>query len=322
MNEDANPAGALDAIKFPKELNSFSDLEFRLAISRTTLRSFAQCCGRHYDPYNQSRKNRPFQRKELNQKPRPIDNPSLELRKIQRAINTNLLRNLTLPLFLCGGVKGRSVADNVAIHLGARVLITVDMEQFFPSISSIQVYGVWRDLGCGARIASLLTKLTTFQRHLPQGAPTSTMLANVVLYRAGLKIWAKCQKSGVAFSTWVDDIAFSGEDPRHIITTAVASLRDAGFAISHRKLKIMGPGDRKMLTGQLLGRIAGVHPQTLARVRSGVHKFASGAVPVEELFSYLRSLEGKIAHVSRISPKKGGRLSSQLDAAKLRFNEA
>jgi hypothetical protein len=248
---------------------------------------------------------------------RMIDNPSSELKQIQRAINTKLLRPLEFPLYVCGGVKGRSVADNIKLHLGARVLVTMDIRKFFPSVSSQQVYAVWHhELNCSPRIAALLTQLTTFERRLPQGAPTSTLLANLVLLRAGQEIWNKCRRENVVYSSWVDDLAFSGDNARAVIPTAVEALRVAGFAVSHNKLKICGPGERKMLTGRMLARFISVHPERLARIRSGIHKLETGEVAPEERASYIRSLEGQIAYIAGMVPNKGIRLRVALETAR------
>jgi RNA-directed DNA polymerase len=319
MIEEKNLAGLKKQREFDLDLYSIKKLETVLGHSRDHLRRVAAVAGSLYRPFAQKKKPKPFQKAPLSRKVRMIDNPSPELKKIQRAINPKLLRPLELPMFVCGGVKGRSVADNVELHLGARVLVTMDIRRFFPSVSSRQIFEVWRDeLNCSPRIAALLTKLTTFERHLPQGAPTSTLLANLVLYRVGEQIWNKCHYENVAYSCWVDDLAFSGDNARAVIQTAVDSLRAAGFAVSHNKLKICGPGERKMLTGRMLGRFVSVHPDRLASIRSGIHKLATGGVEPAELSSYVRSLEAKIAHISKIVRHKGFKLSVALEAAKIK----
>jgi RNA-directed DNA polymerase len=317
MTEEKNLAGLERQPEFDLDLYSIKKLETVLGHPRDHLRRIAAVVGSLYRPFAQKKKPKPFQKAPLSQKVRMIDNPSPELKEIQRAINTKLLRRLEFPMFVCGGVKGRSVADNIELHLGARVLVTMDIRRFFPSVSSRQIFAVWRDeLDCSPRIAALLTKLTTFERRLPQGAPTSTVLANLVLFRAGEQIWNKCHQENVVYSCWVDDLAFSGDHARAVIQTAVESLRAAGFSVSHNKLKICGPGDRKMLTGRMLGRFVSVNPDRLASIRSGIHKLTTGDVDPAELVSYIPSLEAKIAHISSIVPHKGLRLRVALEKAR------
>jgi RNA-directed DNA polymerase len=306
----------------PDKLNLYSmgKLEFLLGVPRAAIRTLAANAGGNYEPFDQRKKPRPFQKAPLSAKVRKIDNPTKPLKTIQRAINRNLLSTLALPYYLCGGVKGRSVKDNLTMHLGASCLVKLDIRSFFPNIDDRKIYKIWSELlNCSPEISDLLTKLTTFERHLPQGSPTSTMLANLVLFTVDAPIREKCRTEGVTYSSWVDDLAFSGDNPREVIQTAVEALRTAGFAISHRKLKIMGPRDVKILNGSRLGRFPTVDFERLAWLRSGIHKLATGEVSRAEIEKYVESLEGKIAHVSQSSPQKGKRLSDSLSAAKDRW---
>jgi RNA-directed DNA polymerase len=303
--------------EFDLDLYSIGKLETILGYSRDYLRRIAAIAGSCYRPFQQKKKPRPFQRTPLSKKVRTIDNPSSELKRIQRAINIKLLRPLEFPLSVCGGVKGRRVADNIRLHRDARVLVTLDIKRFFPSVSSRQVYDTWRhELNCSPRISALLTRLTTFERRLPQGAPTSTLLANLVLLRTGEMIWNKCHEKNVVYSSWVDDLAFSGDNARSLIQIAVEALGPAGFAVSHDKLKICGPGERKMLTGRMVARFISVHPERLSRIRSGIHKLETGEVAPAERDGYIRSLEGQIAYIAGIIPHKGIRLQVALETAR------
>jgi RNA-directed DNA polymerase len=304
--------------QFPDKLNLYSinDLEFRLHVSREELGSVAAIAGACYRPFKQAKKPRPFQKIIKPPKLRDIDNPTDRMKRIQRRINDRLLKPLALPSYLCGGVRGKSVIDNVNMHLGSRCLVTIDIKSFFPSIDNHQVFKVWRNLlNCSDRISRLLTRLTTFERHLPQGAPTSTLLANLVLHTADGPIRDECKRLVVRYSSWVDDLAFSGDNPQQVIQTAASTLRAAGFAISHKKLKIMGPGTRKCLNGTMLTRFPSVHPERLGWIRSGIHKLRTGHVPAEETASYVRSLKGKIQQVLTLAPRKGIKLLQALENA-------
>jgi hypothetical protein len=235
---------------------------------------------------------------------------------VQSLITERLLKPLELPYHICGGITGKSVLDNVAQHKGSKVLLKIDIARFFPSISNKHVYTVWRELlGCSPRISSLLTKLTTFERHLPQGAPSSTMLANLVLYSSDGPIRFECERLKIRYSTWVDDLAFSSENPRSVVNLVVSSLRKNGFRISRKKLEIMGPGSRKILNGVMLGRQLSVPPDRLARIRSGIHKLRQGRIQGVDVARYVQSLRGSIAQIASVNPIKAKALQQELDAA-------
>jgi len=121
-------------------ITSVRHLEFILGISRTTLESVASRADTYYDPFPKEPKTRPFQKIFKPTKERLIDNPVDPLRTIQKRIQHRLLAALDLPFYLCGGVKDRSLMDNVTIHLGASVLVAVDIKKFFPSIHNRMVY--------------------------------------------------------------------------------------------------------------------------------------------------------------------------------------
>jgi RNA-directed DNA polymerase len=242
-----------------------------------------------------------------------IDNPSEERRAVQSLITERLLKQVELPDHMCGGVKGKSVLDNVGLHSDARVLIKMDIARFFPSITNVHVYRVWAGLlRCSPEISGLLTQLTTFERHLPQGGPSSTLLANLVLYSADGPIRAECARVGIRYSWWIDDhLAFSSHDPRPIVPLVVATLCKSGFRISRKKLEIIGPRERKILNGVVLGRRVSVPSERFSRVRSGTHKLREEKVPAAEVDRYVEGLRGSVAQISTVDRARARRLAVQ-----------
>ena len=305
----------VEAGKRRLDLRSIRNLEFLLGISRTTLHSVARDTEKYYSPFPQRAKVRPFQKKFPPEKKRIIDHPTEPLRTIQKRIQHRLLSSLDLPYYLCGGVKGRSLLDNVLMHLGAPVIVAVDIRNFFPSTDNQRVYSVWADLlGCSASIAALLTRLTTREHHLPKGSSTSTTLANLSLFSVDQPIREACEKASVRYSTWVDDLAFSGMRAREILPLVVETLGDAGFKISRRKVRVMGPGTRQSLNGIVIGRFPNVLQERTKQLRSGIHKLRVGEIPPKERQSYVCRLRSSIVQVASINPRTGDRLLAQLNA--------
>jgi hypothetical protein len=250
------PKDRIEVGKKRLDIRSVTKLEFLLGISRTSLHSAALRADNLYSPFPKPERARPFQKKFKPDKLRLIDNPTEPLRTIQKRIQSRLFGSLELPFYLCGGVKGRTVVDNVTMHLGAPVVLTVDVKDFFPSIHNLMVYKVWTDLlGCSAEIASLLTRLTTRMHYLPQGSSTSTMLANLVLFSIDGPIRDACKQKGICYSTWVDDLAFSGNHARDVLPVVVQTLNVAGFKVSRRKVQIMGAATRRVLNSKTEERL-------------------------------------------------------------------
>jgi len=287
-------------------------LERTLDIPREKLRDVAAHAGAYYRPFPSERKARPFQRKPVGKK-RLIDNPIEPLAYVQKRINARLLRPLSIPDYLFGGVKGKTVLDNVAIHIGNRNLVKIDIKSFFPSVTNAHVYFVWRDvLGCGSEVASLLTKLTTVDGHLPQGAATSTTLANLVLASIDGEIRQACAAQAISYSTWVDDLAFSGATPKGVIPIVIRTLRQHGFRVSRKKLEVLGPGDRRVLNGILMSRRPSVVRERIGQLRAGLHRLSHTQFSAKELQQYIRRLRGSLQQVETIAPTKVEKLKRGL----------
>jgi hypothetical protein len=134
----------------------------------------AKTVGRFYEPFDIIRPG--------STKRRHIDNPSSQLKAVQSAIQRRLLSYVRFPEMMFGAIPNRSARDSAAIHVSQPYVVTIDLQDCFPNTNHHKVYGVWARLfGCSAEIAGLLTQLTTFQRRLPQGAPTSALLENLTL---------------------------------------------------------------------------------------------------------------------------------------------
>lgn len=275
----------------------------RLGINVKKLVDIATRAESFYSPFDFVSRPRPFQ-KSPSRKSRRIDCPEGDLKDVQRRIERALLHPLLFPPHICGGIRSRSILDNASFHLGAPLLVTIDIHKCFPSISNKQVYRTWTGvLGCSARVGSLLTKLTTFERRLPQGAPTSPSLANLFIWSIDGPIRAECARLEIRYSTWIDDLAFSGARAREIIEFAVRVFAEEQLAVSRNKIKIMGPRATKLLTGTRLGKNTVRAPRDLtSRVRAGIQKVEGGQpLPTSEE-GYLCSLRSQIKHIERLCP--------------------
>ena len=164
------------------------------------------------------------------------------------------------------------------------------------------------------RIARLLTQLASFKRHLPQGAPTSTTLANLVLHEAGVEVRRACAALGLVHTTFVDDLTFSGEKAREVLGVAAETLRKAGFRLPHRKIKIMGPRVQKKVTGAVLGAKLNVPKDKKSKVRAALHRVSLANPGSTEWETARRSAMGLIAHVASIDRNLAGTFRRQFES--------
>ena len=282
---------------------SLRDLQYRLGFNRDLLWDVAETAGRYYRPFPTYDKN----------KTRWIDNPVGILKEVQARIQNQLLSQITFPSHIQGGVPGRSPITNATMHLGAPVVVMLDIRKCFPSITNQQIFHSLRNrLDCSPTVSHLLTKLTTFEGHLPQGAPTSTTLANIVLAECDEEVKAWCARYGITYTRFVDDLAFSGSLARAIINSTVKVLKRHGFRTPHAKLKILGPRVRHQITGIVANTKLGVAREKRGKIRAGIHrlKYVDNANSAERA---ILSLQGKIAFVRQVNRGSGESLKKLLE---------
>ncbi|WP_289287916.1 reverse transcriptase family protein [uncultured Duncaniella sp.] len=123
-----------------------------------------------------------------NIKKRTINSSKDDLKSIQSRIYNFLRSNISLPKYFYGGVKGKNNILNARYHQGNKYIFTTDLKFFFPSISNKRVYTTLVKLDFSPNIARIITKLITRNGQVPQGIPTSTLIANLVFRPTGEQI--------------------------------------------------------------------------------------------------------------------------------------
>ncbi len=239
-------------------------------------------------------------------KPRHIDNPEHELKRVQRLIARRVFSAWIPPHGMFGAVRGCTVRDNAQVHAGTRVLVTIDIERCFPSISDKLVFAAIKSLVVAKDVADLLTRLTTVNHHLPQGAPTSPVLANMVMLRAFEEIVGRASRIGVRVTSWLDDFAFSGARAREAIGFAYDAFGKLGLRISRKKTYIFR-SDRvaQRVTGLVLNRTA-----SLGRKRLREFRRAISEARIEHVTEYqLQRVRGQHAFAGMVNERQAAALA-------------
>lgn len=300
---------------------SVNDLAQRLRIDPKKLRHIAAHAGDYYRPFQQSKRPKPFAKNLKSAKVREIDNPSEILKTIQRRICDNLLCGMPWPEHVFGGIKEKNTVKNAKLHLGNEKLVTIDIRSYFPSISNKVIYDIWsRFLGCGSEVSALLTQLTTFRRRLPQGAPTSTALANLVLISIDGELVEFCRQNSITYTTWVDDLAFSGENAELALEKAISSLRRAGLRVARNKVKVLRSSQPQILMNQTLNNSMGVKKSYSSDVRSAINKLLTH--PPINLKEQVASISSKIRYVGTINKNQARALTKNLNSTLSRIQNS
>jgi len=281
---------------------SVNKLAFKIGVSRQVLEDVAKNKASHYKPFIKSEV-----KKDGTVKERKIDNPDRAIRQIQKRINKVILQPYCneLPAYTTGSIKSRSIKDNAAPHVGKQTVLAIDITNCFPSINSSSIYTAYKEIfNCSPPVARLLTKLTTYGDRIPQGAPTSPSLCNVILEPLVATLNMIAINNDLNFTQYVDDLTFSGsrKDLLSAKPMLLSEIQNSGFEINAKKLQMFNGNERMAITGLVVNKTLGVGRRYVREVQRDIlRKKVSTAI-----------IKGKIAYISSISKSQALKLVYKL----------
>lgn len=146
-------------------------------------------------------------------KVRTIHSPRVALKVIQKWLGAHLSNFVTFEPHVCGFVKGKSFADAAKTHEGARWVYSVDIEDFFPSITVYQISDSLESIGYSKGAAMLLANICSLNLNLAQGSPASPVISNIVMKDIDKSLRKMADENNLRVSRYADDIVFSGKEP-------------------------------------------------------------------------------------------------------------
>ena len=253
------------------------------------------------------------------------------LKTIQGQINKKILREVHYPPYLQGGIKDRNAprdyVRNASLHSDTKILVNEDISNFFPSTKAAQINQVWRVLfKFSPIVADCLTSLTTYRGHLPQGAKTSSYLANLVFWDIEPEIFVEMNNAGLNYSRYIDDITISSKSivSLTIKQFAIGQIRKMctrrGYKLKKSKHRIETSGHKMNVNNLVVNKQAALSREDKARVRAAIHelKLLSECQPnTDDYAGKYHSVYGKVSNLTRLHPKLGQKYLSILDSLKL-----
>lgn len=180
---------------------------------------------------------------------RKISVPSRKLSYCQYWIKENILNHFNEHDCAHGYAKNKSIMTNARNHLLSKQLLKIDLKDFFPSISHHKVENIFSSLGYPDNVSSMLANLCTMDGTLPQGAPTSPIISNIVFFEIDEKIRLLCSSLNLIYSRYADDIFISGDDITDEDIKNIKSIIECeGFTINDKKTRKICTND-KIITG-------------------------------------------------------------------------
>lgn len=206
----------------------------------------------HYKTYPITKKSNP---KEY----RWLTAPDWTLKKIQLWMLRNILdKDGSVSGNVHGFVSKRSILTNAKAHEGANWMLCMDLKDFFDNVRKCKVYDYFLSLGYEKPVAVALATLCTYNNHLPQGAPTSPSLSNLIARGMDSDIKTYCDQKGFVYTRYADDITISSKtDDVPDMKTVNSIVCKHGLRVNRMKTKLRHQGQRMEVTGLTVGE--GVH---------------------------------------------------------------
>lgn len=196
---------------------------------------------------------------------RILNVPPIALKEIQRWILDNILYKVQPEPCATGFMPNKSIISNAAPHLKKKYVLKMDIKDFFPSITFYEIRNIFFEFGYEKSIATALANICTYQNKLPQGAPTSPYLANLVCRNMDKRIFKLCQKHQISYTRYADDITVSGSSKifwlKNVIEEIIVQYQ---FSLNNEKTVFLKPGDRKRITGIIVNEKLSV-PRSVTR---------------------------------------------------------
>lgn len=250
---------------------------------------------------------------------REINAPIPKLMWIQRWILDNILYKIPVSQFNTAFTPGASIIKNALPHVGAKVVIKMDIESFFPSISFERVLGIFLEMGYVYSVAVMLAKLSCYKGVLPQGASTSPMLANLICRNLDLRLGSLAKKRGLLYTRYADDLTFSGDITTvdGLLLTVETIVQSEGFLLSKKKTRVMRRNSSQRVTGLTVNNKPNIPREYYRKVKAIIHNCIKYGVQSQNLKRgekiFKQHLYGHAYYILSINQKLGNNLLEQLE---------
>jgi RNA-directed DNA polymerase len=276
--------------------------------------------------------------------PRTISAPRTALKILQRKLSQVLYSVYEPKVVVQGFVPARSILTNAQQHTGQRFVLNIDLKDFFPSIHFGRVQGIFMSppYSLPREAAVVLAKICCYSGKLPQGAPTSPIVSNMICARMDSELRKLAQEFKCRYTRYADDITFStylSKFPHELAyseqidekskTLAGERLKDIiqrnGFEINNNKVRLQHRSQHQGVTGLTVNKFPNVNRKFVRKISSMLNAWDKfGLESVEKRYreecevdllehdytpefkdvpSYKESLRGKINFLGMIKGK-------------------
>ena len=272
---------------------------------------------------------------------RIISAPMPKLKQAQYWILEHILNKIPVHDAVHGFRSDRSILTNAKPHVGADVVINIDLEDFFPSVSYKRVKGLFRSFGYSEAAATIFGLLCTEaeleeveldgktyyvalgDRFLPQGSPASPAITNIMCRRLDKRITQMGQQWDFVYTRYADDLTFStsAKHPRicNLLKNTDSIIQHEGFKINQKKTRVLRQSRQQEVTGIVVNEKLNVDRKTLKRFRATLYQIETNGI---DNISWgngkdlMASIHGFANFVAMVNPIKGEKFLAQIQRIK------
>lgn len=240
---------------------------------------------------------------------RIVSEPLPSLKEIQTWILNEILYKNKVSRYAKAYINKRGIKDHVKFHSDSPVVLTMDIKKIFDSIEFDLVEQLFLKMGYSSNISNLLAKLCYLKDSLPQGAPTSPYITNIILYDFDEKISDYCRLEKIKYTRYADDLAFSGDFHRNnLIMYVKKELRKLGLMTNNKKTKIMRQNQQQIISGLIVNQKVQVPKSNRNKIRNemfyimkfGIKSHMEKTNQIKT--NYVKHLIGKVNYILSINP--------------------
>ncbi|HAT2868357.1 TPA: RNA-directed DNA polymerase [Serratia marcescens] len=217
-----------------------------IGISPGLLTTMIKSPKRYYRTFNLQKKSGGF---------RPILAPRKFIKTIQYWINDHVLNRLKIHSSCYSYRKGVSVKDNAINHVGKAFVASIDISDYFGSINTKMIKSCFYKNNIPEHVINAISGIVTYNDVLPQGAPTSPIISNAILFEFDAEMTYLALRHNSIYTRYSDDISISSDKKENIdelIRVAEANLLSVGFKLNENKRRVVSRNNRQVVTGILV----------------------------------------------------------------------
>ncbi len=248
---------------------------------------------------------------------RIIESPAHDtLRILLKKLNYLFSTELIFPDSVTGFVKTKSIITNARIHLGAELIINIDLKDFFHSIKKTNISDALNShpFNFSYEFANKLSSIATKENYLPQGSPLSPILSNIVANKLDKSLSEFCLRKGIRYSRYADDMTFSitnGRIEEEDIMIIRKAIELSGFQFNEKKYKIKRKNRCLTVTGIIVNKKLNVKRTYIKNIKAALHNWKT--TDSNSARMNLNSLRGKIEYLGMVRGKDDHIYRSLLD---------